>query len=411
MRHLATALAILVCDFPGVFAASCVSDTCLNRVNCGDGCVADCVRHVASTITPLAVTVTTSVVFDPQATVSATSGSAVNAPPSCDDVGGFPYWAAVCNSRERFRSACSCIGASTTTFIASTPTSTTTVTIVPTSGSSATSSSAAPTNTDAIIPTGPTTGISSAAGASPSASISRSGSATVQTTAFTTTNAVPVILTVIPGIPPPQQTGNQKRGLRKEGKRKDTVGGFVDVSGTVDVCSDGTSFNITTQGQLTSDGRIISTRSGEPFIQLAPSDGVIGISTVFVVFNKILHWQNAAFAGGEAGFCQVVGSGKVYATFTARESWPPGCESISIMVYKARQCRNGVIDFRVFVLINGHKSEKHCDEYAQHTGGIFIHRAFLCVYQLDIVIGLCSNLLGACHYREHCSIIEHLQCF
>ncbi|KAK8065448.1 hypothetical protein PG997_012195 [Apiospora hydei] len=96
-------------------------------------------------------------------------------------------------------------------------------------------------------------------------------------------------------------------------------------------------FNITTQGQLTSDGRIVSTRPGDVFIPLAPSDDERGISTAFVVIDSVFHWRNVAFAAGEAGFCQVDGSGRVYATFAEQDTWPPGCRSISIIIYKGKK--------------------------------------------------------------------------
>ncbi|KAK7967645.1 uncharacterized protein PG986_001922 [Apiospora aurea] len=114
-------------------------------------------------------------------------------------------------------------------------------------------------------------------------------SATTRTTASATTENVPVLLTVVPSIPGPPNNG--KRAFRRRGrhKRQDTTGGFVEAGGTVETCSDGTPFNITTQGQLTSDGRIVSTRPGDVFIPLAPSDDERGISTAFVVIGSVLH--------------------------------------------------------------------------------------------------------------------------
>ncbi|KAK7934728.1 hypothetical protein PG985_000223 [Apiospora marii] len=330
--HRHGAYAILLSSLAGTFAASCYPDRCLNRVDCGDGCVADCARHIAVTVTPPAVTLTSTTTIYSQfgANVSpiGPESTVVNAAPACREVAGFPYWAAVCDSRERFRSACLCIGASITTATAPTPTSTVIETIAPSSptiGPSKTPSSTVPTSSGDSLPTG-----------TASLKTSRTGVVSSSRTRAPDRRARHT------------RTTDQKETalLRGRGvKRQDAAaGGFIDVVGTVETCSDGTPFNITTEGQLTSDGRAVGARFGDIFIPLAPRDDGIDISTEFVVVDSVLHWQNAAFSGGEARFCQVGGgSGQVYATFAERDTWPPDCDSISIIVYKARQCRNGVI--------------------------------------------------------------------
>ncbi|KAK8135996.1 hypothetical protein PG984_003936 [Apiospora sp. TS-2023a] len=338
--HRNGVLATLLSSLAGTLAASCYSDRCLNRVNCGEGCVADCSRHLAVTVTPPAVTITSTVVIDSQLAANVSpngpESTTVNAAQDCQAVAGFPYWAAVCDTKERFSSACSCIGASIiTTATAPTPTSTVIETIV-TSPSILSllrsSSSSVPTSTGSSLLTATASFIPSPTVALSTVLLPTStggpSSSTGQSGPSATTDNVPVLLTVVPAIPGPPS--NRKRRLGGKGAKRQNLNG-------------GTLFNITTEGQLTSDGRVVATRFGDVFIPLAPSDDEGEISKAFVVINSVLHWQNTAFDGGEAGFCQVVGSGQVYATFAERATWPPGCDSISIIVYKARQCRNGVI--------------------------------------------------------------------
>ncbi|KAK8047102.1 hypothetical protein PG996_015166 [Apiospora saccharicola] len=355
--HRHGVLATLLSSLAGTLAASCYSDRCLkcmypaaqncyylatnsltSGVNCGEGCVADCTRHLAVTVTPPPVTITSTVTIDLQLAANVSpngpESTDVDAAPDCQAIVGFPYWAAVCDTKKRFSSACSCIGASIiTTATATTPTSIVIETILASPsilGPSRSFTSSVPISNGNSFPTETVSFIPNPIGAV---------SSTVPL--FTPTGG-PMLLAVVPAIPVPPT--NKKRRLRGKGaKRQDVNGGFIDVEGTVETCSDGTPFNITTEGQLISDGRAVGTRFGDKFILLPPNYDVEDIYTSFVVVDSVLHWQNTAFDGGEAGFCQVGGSGQVYATFAERATWPPGCDSISIIVYRARQCRNGVI--------------------------------------------------------------------
>ncbi|KAK7995882.1 hypothetical protein PG991_015349 [Apiospora marii] len=227
-----------------------------------------------------------------------------------------------------------------------TPTSTVIETIAPSSptiGPSKTPSSTVPTSSGDSLPTGTASLKTSRTGVVSSSVLLSTpaggpSSTTGQTTASTTTDSVPVLLTVVPAIlGPPTRRKRRFFGGRGVKRQDAAAGGFIDVVGTVETCSDGTPFNITTEGQLTSDGRAVGARFGDIFIPLAPRDDGIDISTEFVVVDSVLHWQNAAFSGGEARFCQVGGgSGQVYATFAERDTWPPDCDSISIIVYKGK---------------------------------------------------------------------------
>ncbi|KAK8065449.1 hypothetical protein PG997_012196 [Apiospora hydei] len=94
--HRHGVLAILLFGVHGTFAASsCYFDTCLKRVNCGEGCVADCARHLAVTVTPPGVTITIDVQLAAGVTPIAPASTLVNAAPDCEKVAGFPYWAAL----------------------------------------------------------------------------------------------------------------------------------------------------------------------------------------------------------------------------------------------------------------------------------------------------------------------------
>ena len=148
----------------------------------------------------------------------------------------------------------------------------------------------------------------------------------------------PVLLSVIPGL---VNVTNKKRDFA-EMYRRQSLGGFIGAAGPINPtsCSDATPFNLT-QGRLVSGGQFVATEPNVPFIELkvVPAGS---ISTTFTVVNGVLFWYNAAFVGGQAGFCQVA-SGQVYATFGAPGTGPANCNTISIVVYQASQCQNGAL--------------------------------------------------------------------
>ncbi|KAI1335317.1 hypothetical protein F5Y15DRAFT_419983 [Xylariaceae sp. FL0016] len=146
-----------------------------------------------------------------------------------------------------------------------------------------------------------------------------------------------VLLGVIPG----DADQNQKRGVAAL-RRQATDGGFIGGAGPVNPasCDDATLFSLT-NGELRSGGQPIATDPGVAYIPIHVNP-TASISTTFSVVNGILHWYNTAFAGGEAGFCQVA-SGQVYATFAAPSTFPAGCAVVSIVVYESTQCQNGQI--------------------------------------------------------------------
>ncbi|KAK8122555.1 hypothetical protein PG984_011225 [Apiospora sp. TS-2023a] len=148
----------------------------------------------------------------------------------------------------------------------------------------------------------------------------------------------PVLLSVIPGL---VNTTNQKRDVA-EMYRRQSLGGFIGAAGPINPasCSDATPFNLT-QGRLMSGGEMIATDPNVPYIPMKVVPGG-SISTTFTVVNGILFWYNAAFSGGQAGFCQIA-SGQVYATFGAAGTGPANCNAVSIVVYQANQCQNGAL--------------------------------------------------------------------
>ncbi|KAF4957870.1 hypothetical protein FSARC_11166 [Fusarium sarcochroum] len=65
---------------------------------------------------------------------------------------------------------------------------------------------------------------------------------------------------------------------------------------------------------------------GEP-----PADAV---KTTFSIARDVLRWENDAF--GEAAFCQVESTGKVYIIF---DSAPSNCQRVSLLAYKPGECQ------------------------------------------------------------------------
>ncbi|RYP51161.1 hypothetical protein DL768_003429 [Monosporascus sp. mg162] len=81
-------------------------------------------------------------------------------------------------------------------------------------------------------------------------------------------------------------------------------------------------------------GRILSVDPGVDYINLSDYPGG-SISSLFMVVDGVLVWENAAFYEGAAGFCQV-SNGTVCATFTA-SGGPPACVPVDLVVYTATE--------------------------------------------------------------------------
>jgi len=115
-------------------------------------------------------------------------------------------------------------------------------------------------------------------------------------------------------------------------KRDDTDPGFVGDSQdpNPDSCSNAVRFR-QSGGQLQRRGRPVSADPGVDYIDLANYTGG-AISTVFSVVDDTLQWDNDAFYGGRASFCQV-DSETVYAVFTSAGG-PKGCSPVALVVYR-----------------------------------------------------------------------------
>jgi hypothetical protein len=109
--------------------------------------------------------------------------------------------------------------------------------------------------------------------------------------------------------------------------RRDTGLSYVSPSGsnTAD-CDDAATYTITQGGQLMSGGKLISTTGLVPNAPFAPSPNIEAISTTFSVSDGVLYWNNTAFIGNQALFCQV--NSTVIAVFNGE--LPSGCAQVAL---------------------------------------------------------------------------------
>ncbi|KAI1494573.1 hypothetical protein F5X96DRAFT_526030 [Biscogniauxia mediterranea] len=249
----------------------------------------------------------------------------------------------------------------TTTTGTETITTTGTETITTTGTDTTTSTGTDTTATETLTTTGTdtitTTGTDTTTFTSPSTGPSTGPGNNTMTTSTgtgvtTTTSGVPGItdipdVIVVLGVLPGDIDGNGKKRSVARLRRQallDTSGGFVGAAGPVnpESCDDATAFTLS-RGQLLSGGQPIATDPGVVFmpLQVNPEGS---ISTTFSIVNGVVRWFNDEFDNGEAGFCQIGGrGGQVYATFGPAETWPAGCEIVSIIAYLQEQCVDGQI--------------------------------------------------------------------
>ena len=98
---------------------------------------------------------------------------------------------------------------------------------------------------------------------------------------------------------------------------------------------------ITQSGQLMCGGGLISTTGLVPNAPFAPSSNVAAISTIFSVSDGVLHWDNTAFVGNQALFCQT--GSTVNSVFNGQ--LPSGCAQValSLLLVSPTSCpRNGI---------------------------------------------------------------------
>jgi hypothetical protein len=110
-------------------------------------------------------------------------------------------------------------------------------------------------------------------------------------------------------------------------ERRDAGPSYISPSGSITGdCNYAATYMITQSGQLTTEGELISTTGLVPNAPFAPSSNIAAISTTFSVINGVLQWNNTAFAGNQALFCQT--SSTVEAVFGGQ--LPSGCAQVTL---------------------------------------------------------------------------------
>ncbi|KAG7066707.1 wsc domain-containing protein [Colletotrichum scovillei] len=99
-------------------------------------------------------------------------------------------------------------------------------------------------------------------------------------------------------------------------------------------CNQAAVFRIGASGTLTVDGVALGVNPNTPFIALR-SGSTGSITATFTLNNGVFAWSNAAFSGGQAGFCQD-NSGQVYATFGT--TVPPNCTPVTLSATPRSSC-------------------------------------------------------------------------
>ena len=110
-------------------------------------------------------------------------------------------------------------------------------------------------------------------------------------------------------------------------KKRQNNASYISTSGTVTQDrSQAALYSISSSGQLSNGGEFISTSGLLPYAPFVPSAAVAAISTVFISKNGSLAWNNGAFAGGQALFCQL--GTAVDAVFSG--TYPDNCAPITL---------------------------------------------------------------------------------
>jgi hypothetical protein len=112
---------------------------------------------------------------------------------------------------------------------------------------------------------------------------------------------------------------------------------YIDANGRmISDCSAAVSFT-TTNGQLFTNGHVISTTGLVPYSPLVASPFVAAISTTFSVMNgSTLSWNNTAFTGGSALFC--IMDNTVQAVYNGQ--LPSGCAQVTVGQVPVSSCPN-----------------------------------------------------------------------
>ena len=144
-----------------------------------------------------------------------------------------------------------------------------------------------------------------------------------------------------PASPTPRGVHPRRRPWKRDDPDDPDDPGFVGDgrAPNPDSCADALRFR-QADGRLERRGRPVAVDPGVAYLDLADYPPGGSITTRFSVVDDRLRWDNAAFDGGRAGFCQVPGNGTVYAVFTAAGG-PRGCAPVVLVVYKGTEILRG----------------------------------------------------------------------
>jgi len=148
----------------------------------------------------------------------------------------------------------------------------------------------------------------------------------------TSTELVPVA-TIVPGAPFLLALAPAAGPVKK---RQALSASYIDPSGAVTPeCSTAAAFALS-NGQLESDGELVSTNAGVTSAPFTTSAIVGNISTTFALTGTTLTWTNAAFTGGAAAFCSLP-DGTVVSVFTTA---PVGttCVPVNLVAVSPSSC-------------------------------------------------------------------------
>jgi hypothetical protein len=125
-------------------------------------------------------------------------------------------------------------------------------------------------------------------------------------------------------------------------ERRDAGPSYISLNASITGdCNDAATCMITQSGQLMCGGELLSTTGFVPNAPFAPSSNIAAISTNFSVSDGVLHWNNTAFVGNQALFCQT--DSMVVSVFNGQ--LPSGCAQValSLLLVSPTSCsRNGI---------------------------------------------------------------------
>ncbi|KAL2072901.1 hypothetical protein VTL71DRAFT_12244 [Oculimacula yallundae] len=150
------------------------------------------------------------------------------------------------------------------------------------------------------------------------------------TSTVNTSNSVPTAFLLAPVT-----DFNPARRLRRQAAQQQFIGFNGNI---VTQCTEATVFSIN-NGQLTSNGNVVSTDTGVVSALFQTSQAIGNISTSFSITDRLI-WSNTAFSQGVARFCSTGRS--TFALFTT-DATIAGCSPQTLIAVPASSCNNGVV--------------------------------------------------------------------